>query len=176
MITPLYYTTERLPHGWIAATCSEQGITQLSPPCDSQELALSSLRILPATSSHRANKFVPFIQELTLFLDGKIAQFSSPIDLPTGPLFFREVWDTCRTIPYGETRTYSWLASTAGSPNASRAVGQAMARNPLPILVPCHRVLRSSGHLGGYAWGPDVKAWLLAIEKTNRGHLSHYAS
>lgn len=165
---PLYYATAHLKYGWIAVTRSENGITQLSPPSTSREAALTSIQVHPNQTSRDTTGFTNFIEELTLFLDGKIELFSSPIDLADKPPFFRQVWDICRTIPYSETRTYAWLAAATGNQNAYRAVGQAMARNPVPILIPCHRVLKSNGTLGGYAWGTDTKSWLLNIEQFKR--------
>ena len=94
------------------------------------------------------------------------------VPLPDGTDFQRRCWAACRRIPRGETRTYAWLAAEAGSPGAARAAGQAMRRNPLPIVVPCHRVTGSGGWLGGYAGeaGRDDcavarKRFLLSVER-----------
>lgn len=73
------------------------------------------------------------------------------VPTPEGTPFAMRCWNACRTIPRGEVRTYAWLAAQAGRPGAARAAGQAMRRNPLPIVVPCHRVVGSSGWLGGYS-------------------------
>jgi O-6-methylguanine DNA methyltransferase len=93
------------------------------------------------------------------------------VSTPEGTPFQRACWDACRRIPRGETRTYAWLAAKAGSPDAVRAAGQAMRRNPLPVVVPCHRVVSSGGGIGGYAGdtGPDaanvrIKRFLLNLE------------
>jgi len=93
------------------------------------------------------------------------------VPTPPGTAFQRACWEACRTIPSGETRTYAWLAAAAGSPRAVRAAGQAMRRNPLPIVIPCHRVVGSGGWIGGYAGdaGPAgatvaVKRGLLELE------------
>jgi methylated-DNA-[protein]-cysteine S-methyltransferase len=93
------------------------------------------------------------------------------VSTPEGTPFQRACWDACRRIPRGETRTYAWLAAKAGSPDAVRAAGQAMRRNPLPVVVPCHRVVSSGGGIGGYAGdtGPDaanvrIKRFLLDVE------------
>lgn len=94
------------------------------------------------------------------------------VPLPDGTDFQRRCWAACRRIPRGETRTYAWLAAEAGSPGAARAAGQAMRRNPLPVVVPCHRVTGSGGWLGGYAGkaGRDdravaLKRFLLSLER-----------
>lgn len=93
------------------------------------------------------------------------------VSTPDGTPFQRACWDACRGIPRGETRTYAWLAAKAGSPGAVRAAGQAMRRNPLPVVVPCHRVVSSDGGIGGYGGdsGPDaanvrIKRFLLDVE------------
>jgi O-6-methylguanine DNA methyltransferase len=81
---------------------------------------------------------------------------------PLLPSSGRSGWT--REIPYGQTRSYGWLAARAGKPQAARAVGQAMAANPWPIIVPCHRVVSSNGHLGGYGGGLGMKERLLRLE------------
>ena len=89
-----------------------------------------------------------------------------PLDFAGAPPFHAAAWTACRQIPPGETRSYRWLAAAAGSPQASRAAGQAMARNPWPLVVPCHRVIGSAGKLHGYgAGGLTVKASLLEMER-----------
>ncbi|MCK4262862.1 MAG: MGMT family protein, partial [Dehalococcoidia bacterium] len=82
--------------------------------------------------------------------------------------FQRSVWDVCQSIPYGETRSYAWVAGKLGLPRAARAVGQALARNPVPIIVPCHRVIGSDGELVGFGGGMDLKRLLLRIESEAR--------
>jgi O-6-methylguanine DNA methyltransferase len=82
------------------------------------------------------------------------------------PPFFGAAWQACRRIPPGETRSYAWLAAAAGRPRAVRAAGQAMARNPWALIIPCHRVIGSDGGLHGYgAGGLKVKARLLEMER-----------
>jgi methylated-DNA-[protein]-cysteine S-methyltransferase len=81
-----------------------------------------------------------------------------------GTDFEKKVWETLRKIPYGETRTYKWLAEEIGKPQAFRAVGNALGKNPIPIIFPCHRVIESDGSLGGYSGGVDIKRRLIEIE------------
>lgn len=166
VLKPTYYATEHLPHGWMAATSSDQGVTKLSPPCPSEELALAAIKLGRCMPKRQNSQFIHLFNELSLYLDAKTKQLSSPIDISDGPLFFQRVWAMCRTIPYGETRSYGWLASASGNPQAQRAVGQAMANNPIPLLVPCHRILKANGQLGGYAWGVPLKSRLLSMEST----------
>lgn len=102
--------------------------------------------------------------QLQEYFGGKRKTFELPL-LLSGTDFERTVWDTLRKIPYGETRSYAQIARSIGREKAFRAVGQANHRNPLPIVVPCHRVIASDGKLGGYACGLEAKRKLLALEK-----------
>lgn len=103
-------------------------------------------------------------KELDEFFAGERKTFDLPLS-PEGTDFQRKVWQALQEIPYGETRTYKEIASAAGSPKGFRAVGMANNKNPIAILIPCHRVIGSSGKLVGYAAGVEKKAWLLALEQ-----------
>ena len=105
--------------------------------------------------------------ELDEYFKGKRKNFSFPM-LPEGTEFQNKVWKALIEIPYGEKRTYKDIAITIGNPKACRAVGLANNKNPLPIVVPCHRVIGSNGKLVGYAGGLDIKEKLLEIEKENK--------
>jgi methylated-DNA-[protein]-cysteine S-methyltransferase len=98
------------------------------------------------------------------YLDGKRDRFDIPLDLGGVGPFHRKVLLRCRAIPFGETRTYAALAREAGSPKAFRAVGHAMATNPIPIVIPCHRVVGSDGSLRGFGGGLPMKERLLRME------------
>ena len=102
-------------------------------------------------------------RELKEYFAGRRTAFSVPLSMHGTP-FQMEVWAALRAIPYGETRSYAALAAQIGRPGACRAVGMANHVNPLPILVPCHRVVGADGHLTGYAGGLDVKKYLLELE------------
>jgi O-6-methylguanine DNA methyltransferase len=105
-------------------------------------------------------------QELVEYLGGKRAFFSVPVDLSEAPDFQRRVLETAGTIPFGEARPYAWVAERIGHPRAVRAVGTALGRNPVPLILPCHRVWRSDGGLGGYLFGVEIKSRLLQLERT----------
>ncbi|HLF49958.1 MAG TPA: methylated-DNA--[protein]-cysteine S-methyltransferase [Methylomirabilota bacterium] len=105
-------------------------------------------------------------EELAEYFQGKRAFFSVPVDLSGAPDFQRKVLAAARRIPFGEVRPYAWVAQRIGHPRAVRAVGTALGRNPVPFLVPCHRVLQTGGGLGGYLFGMDVKSRLLSLERT----------
>ena len=101
--------------------------------------------------------------ELQQYLSGKRQQFTVPLD-PAGTEFFRRAWQALIAIPYGETRSYAEQAQRIGAPDAVRAVGAANGRNPLPIVLPCHRVIGADGGLTGFGGGLPVKAALLRLE------------
>ena len=103
--------------------------------------------------------------ELLEYFTGRRAFFTVPVDITGLRPFQRKVLTLAHTIPYGETRSYSWIARGIGHPGAVRAVGTALGHNPLPFIVPCHQVLRSDGGLGGYALGLPAKTGLLGLER-----------
>jgi O-6-methylguanine DNA methyltransferase len=104
-------------------------------------------------------------EEVREFLAGQRAFFSVPVDLEGVGEFQRRVLEAAREIPFGEVRPYAWIAERIGHPRAARAVGTALAQNPVPLIVPCHRVGRSDGGLGGYIFGLPVKDRLWALER-----------
>ncbi len=103
-------------------------------------------------------------KELKEYFEHGREEFTQKIDLSKGTEFDRSVWLALKEVPYGETRTYKWLAEKIGKPAASRAVGQALSRNPIPILLPCHRIIESDGSMGGYLSKVAIKRRLLEIE------------
>lgn len=107
--------------------------------------------------------FTETARQLAAYFDGELTEFDLPLRLDGTP-FQRSVWDQLRKIPYGETRSYGELAEFLGKPGASRAVGLANGKNPIGIIVPCHRVIGSTGGLTGYGGGLDRKQRLLAFE------------
>ncbi|MFQ5682290.1 MAG: methylated-DNA--[protein]-cysteine S-methyltransferase [Candidatus Binatia bacterium] len=106
-------------------------------------------------------------KELRAYLAGRLRLFSAPCDLSDLPPFTQAVLKITAQIPYGEVRSYRWVAARVGKPRASRAVGNALARNPIPLVIPCHRVVRCDGSLGGFALGRDWKKKLLMLEKSS---------
>lgn len=108
--------------------------------------------------------FNTLIDDLNLYLSGEIVHFHQAIDLIEGSTFQQKVWALVKEIPYGQTVTYLQIAEKLGDAHAIRAVGGANGANPLPIVIPCHRVVRSNGHLGGYGGGLEIKDYLLRLE------------
>lgn len=110
--------------------------------------------------------FPDAVEQLHSYFAGELFEFDLQLEL-VGTEFQRKVWSALQTIPYGETRTYGEIALQIGSPSASRAVGMANGRNPIGIIVPCHRVIGSTGNLTGYGGGIERKRTLLGLEKSN---------
>jgi methylated-DNA-[protein]-cysteine S-methyltransferase len=104
--------------------------------------------------------------QLSRYLLGELRVFTLPLT-PGGTPFMKEVWEILCEIPYGETTTYKQIAEKIGRPKAVRAVGLACKRNPLPLFIPCHRVIGSNGHLTGYRGGLKIKEQLLLLERKN---------
>ena len=104
-------------------------------------------------------------QQILAFLNGERRQLDFPIRMMGTP-FQQRVWRALMQIPYGTTRTYGEIASAIGNPRASRAVGMACNKNPLLLIVPCHRVVGANGKLIGFAYGTEAKRWLLELEKS----------
>jgi len=105
------------------------------------------------------------IEKINKYFSGDRVKFNILFDLASYSSFYRKVWDAVQEIPYGAVASYCEIARRVGSPRATRAVGAAMAANPLPVLIPCHRVVRSDGSLGGYSRGLRWKIRLLELEK-----------
>jgi methylated-DNA-[protein]-cysteine S-methyltransferase len=105
-------------------------------------------------------------KELRDYFAGRLRSFSTPCDIRSLPPFTQAVLRITRAIPYGKIRSYRWIAEKLGKPGAARAVGNALGRNPVPFIIPCHRVVRSDGSLGGYALGLSWKKRLLKLEKS----------
>jgi len=103
--------------------------------------------------------------QLKKYFAGRAVKFDAQLDFSAGTRFEHAVWRACMRIPRGETRSYSELAAMAGYPRAARAAGNAMARNPFAIVVPCHRVVRADGSIGRYGYGVALKRKLLEMER-----------
>ena len=155
--------------GWIAILASRRGIQRLSLPHSDPSEALSSLEMSESRAGGELNPETlgGLGHRLELYFSGERADFPDDLDLK-GTDFQKRAWEAARTIPWGETRSYQWIAREMGRPRAARAVGQAMRANPVPIIVPCHRVVGERGDLRGYG-GPDgigMKRELLEMERS----------
>ena len=160
------------PHGWIGMVGTEAGLSRLAMKPTPEEV-LEDLEGDIRGTVQDEMAFSQARQCLDRYFQGDAAALDEiALDLSGAPPFFAAAWQACRGIPAGETRSYAWLAAEAGRPNAARAAGQAMARNPLALVIPCHRVIGSNGDLHGYgAGGLSVKARLLQMEQADLGLL-----
>lgn len=151
--------------GWVAFAWSARGLAAMTLPQPSEAKALGQV---PAPDGEGAPPPgldpAALVDKLRRYFEGEAVTFDEPLDPTVGTPFLRRVWAAAQAIPRGETRTYGDLARRAGSPHAARAVGQAMARNPWPIVVPCHRVVGSTGSLTGFAGGLAMKRQMLELE------------
>ena len=161
MSEDLFYTIFATSAGWMGLLGSTHGLRRATLPQASEQ----AVRRLMGGDIDEAVWSPPFFQDLMErlkdYFSGHEATFLDKLDLSRATLFQCEVWETTRLIPYGETRSYAWVAGQIKKPKASRATGQALGKNPLPIFVPCHRVLASNGTLGGFTGGIDTKKHLL---------------
>lgn len=123
------------------------------------------------SATHDPEKMRKYKAELLAYLNGESINFTFPIDL-SGTTLQLEVFEALKTIPYGETRTYTEIAEQINRPKAVRAVGIAIGKNPLLVIIPCHRVIGKSGKLTGYSGGIPMKQALLTLEKKNVNQFS----
>jgi len=154
------------PLGTILVGATREGLVRIGLPTEDEDDVLAQLseRISPRVLRASREPLTQARRELDEYFGHERRSFGIPLDwrLVTG--FRREVLRATERIPFGRTASYRDVATTAGSPNAVRAAGSALATNPLPIVVPCHRVLRTGGGLGQYRGGPEAKAQLLSLE------------
>jgi O-6-methylguanine DNA methyltransferase len=166
---PVSWGSFRSPIGSIYAAAAGEKVHYLSFTCKNkneflQELSRLSLQPIGFMDAPARR----LLNEVDEYFDGKRRRFTFSADVSKRTDFQKKVLRAASSIPYGETRTYAWLAEQAGSPKAARAAGQVMASNPVPLIIPCHRVLASSGKLGGFAGGLralDLKEFLLRLER-----------
>ncbi len=164
MTHELSYVTFSSDAGWIGILGSVEGLLAITLPQRSSEKARQLLGDSADRATRSPSLFEDLMERLRIYFGGREVAFPDELDLSSATPFQRQVWEITRLIPYGETRSYAWVAEQIGKPGAVRAVGQALGRNPLPIIIPCHRVLTSQGELGGYSGGVEMKRRLLFLE------------
>ena len=158
------YCETSTPIGRLTLVGDESGLRRVSFP---------NRRLLTEVTERWQRTEEPFreaIRQLALYFEGRLRRFDLAL-APEGTPFEREVWTALTEIPYGETISYSELARRIGRPAASRAVGAANGKNPIPIIVPCHRVIGANGSLTGFGGGLGVKRRLLDLEGGATGRL-----
>ncbi|WP_029767819.1 methylated-DNA--[protein]-cysteine S-methyltransferase [Haloglycomyces albus] len=149
----MYYTYMDSPIGIVNLTANDQGVTRLH------------LNEEPTVPKEAGNTVLAqTMEQLKAYFAGELQEFTVPLD-PDGTEFQRQVWSGLQDIPYGHTWSYGELAQHIGRPSAVRAVGLANGRNPVSLIVPCHRVIGADGSLTGYAGGIERKKFLLDHEK-----------
>ncbi len=164
MTQRLNYIIFNTDMGWLGILSSTKGLLRITLP----QPSVHEVRQLLGNNINYAiwspHLFKDLMERLRVYFNGHRTTFPDKLDLSRATHFQREVWEITRLIPYGETRSYSWVAKQIKKPQAVRAVGQALGKNPLPIIVPCHRVVASDGKLGGFSSGVEMKRYLLSLE------------
>jgi methylated-DNA-[protein]-cysteine S-methyltransferase len=158
--------------GWIGLAATPKGVAAVVLPKPSRRAAERDLQhagTVDETSSNGAGRATAIHLKtaraaVEAYLDGKARSFDLPLDLEGRTPFQVKVWQALRAIPYGRVRSYGWVARKIGKPKAARAVGAACGANPVPLLVPCHRVVAGDGSLGGFSGGLPNKKRLLRLE------------
>jgi methylated-DNA-[protein]-cysteine S-methyltransferase len=159
------YTTTDSPFGALLLAATPKGLVRVGlPNQDANELLVDlAARVSPRVLEAPA-RLDEARRELDLYFDGRLERFDLPLDWRLSEGFRLRVLRAIAGIPYGETRNYTQMATSAGNERAVRAAGTACGRNPIPVVVPCHRVLRRGGALGGYGGGLAMKQALLELE------------
>jgi methylated-DNA-[protein]-cysteine S-methyltransferase len=164
MTRELKYVTFNTHIGWVGILASAKGLLTTTLP---QRSAGEANQLLGSSLNQAVwspHQFGDLMERLGGYFSGRNVIFPDELDLSGATPFQREVWGITRLVPYGETRSYLWVAEQMKKPGAARAVGQALGRNPLAIIVPCHRVVASDGRLGGFGGGVEMKNNLLRLE------------
>lgn len=167
MTAPIVYTSFSTPFGLIYAAATSQGICRLTFDESDEELKQDFKRRYGCKVTHAPNN--PLLKRLEdqfeRYFLGELRRFDAPFDFLEGTPFYKRVWETLLKIPYGQVRSYRWVAEQVGLPQGARAVGQANSRNRIAILIPCHRVIKNDGRIGGYGDRLDIKEYLLELEQ-----------
>ena len=163
-----FYSIFEISLGWCGLVGGERGLLELILPKSSRTLVYTHI-ISKYGSKYGLSKigdkyFGDLIGGLRSYFQGEDVSLNFPLNFSGFTSFQKEVGRITRTIPYGEVRAYSWIGRKLKNGLASRAVGQALKKNPFPILIPCHRVIRKDGEMGGFSGGIDLKGKLLKLE------------
>jgi len=163
------FATAQTKFGWVGMGGSEGGLAFLVLPKSSRTAVLADIKKFAPDAVEDISVFGDLPNRIRRYFNGENVSFPDKLDLDGATAFDRAVWKTTVAIPYGETRSYAWVAQQIGRARAFRAVGGALARNPFPIIVPCHRIVASSGSLGGFGGGLALKQRLLRLEAGRPG-------
>jgi methylated-DNA-[protein]-cysteine S-methyltransferase len=160
MSTELFSSVTDSPLGTLTVVASDDGLRAILWPADDP----ARVRLDTPTEDPGHRVITTAISQLAEYFAGERTEFDVPLD-PVGTVFQRSAWEALRSIPYGTTVSYGEQAERMGDRRKARAVGAANGRNPISIVVPCHRVVGANGALTGFAGGIDTKAWLIAHER-----------
>lgn len=152
----MIYDKINTPLGLLIVVSDGKELCEIAFESVSPSMDLSDLKNDPTTLG-------PITSQIKAYLKGELKNFHIPLKL-SGTPFQKKIWSELTRIPFGETRSYQDIAKAVGSPFSSRAVGSACGKNPIPIVIPCHRVISKNGGLGGYSGGLEIKKTLLKIE------------
>jgi methylated-DNA-[protein]-cysteine S-methyltransferase len=153
------------PVGRLLVAATPRGLVRVTFPIEAPEKVLEQLAASVSPRVLESPERLDHVRRaLDRYFEGRLHDFDLPLDWQLTQGFYRKVLRATARIPYGQTRSYKQMAKRAGSPRAVRATGSALGSNPLPIIVPCHRVLRTGGALGGYGGGLETKQALLELE------------
>lgn len=156
------------PWGWMGIAESSKGIQAIVLPKRSKRAVESELRAQsdgPVQQGASA-RLETAHRQLLDYLAGKRSSFDVPLDLSQGTSFQRKVWRALQRVSYGKLRSYRWIAARVGGRHYARAVGNAVGANPIPIVIPCHRIVAHDASLGGFSGGLSMKRKLLSLEGT----------
>ena len=162
--TIYYGKVSKTPLGDLWLACSARGLVALKWENEGEKLLHYITQRLKAEVEENPRRLALAASEMREYLSGRRKRFSIQIDWSTLRSFQREALLATYAIPYGQTTTYGELAQQLGRPRSARAIGRAEATNPMPIVIPCHRVLGADGKLRGYGGGLEIKKWLLQLE------------
>ena len=162
----IYYTSIKTQIGNLGLVCDDDYLLRICLP--NEEISEQLLQVQYPNENIVENKssFDDIVNQFTEYFAGKRRHFTIKTKIKISP-FYKKVLAEVAKVPYGETVSYSQIANKLNNPKAARAVGSANARNPLPIIIPCHRIIANNGKLGGYAGGLKMKKYLIEFEKEN---------
>jgi len=167
---PIKFSVFETPLGLTGIASSPKGLCKIKLNISCVDEFEETLRDFQDAVPHLDSaSFSQIIRQFDRYFDGKLRKIECPLDISKGLPFQRLVWSALQKAPYGETRSYQWLAAAIGNPKACRAVGTANGKNNLPIVIPCHRIIRKNGDLGGFTGRLHLKRYLLDLEKTSNG-------
>lgn len=171
MAKSIKYTIFKTKWGYFGLAANKKGVLRSCLPCPSRTAVKCHLLNGLDAPQFDKNLQRPLQNKIIAYFEGKKVRFDAPLTLNHLPPFARKVLNACRKIPSGRTVSYSQLARMIGHPSASRAVGNALAKNPIPLIVPCHRVIRRNGSSGRFSapGGVFLKTRLLMHEKAGQG-------